>query len=40
MMSAAPILSPTPTVIQPDWENDEHYEIIDGVRVELPPMSA
>ena len=39
-MSTAEVLTPIPRL----WENDpadrEHYEIIDGVRVELPPMSA
>jgi Uma2 family endonuclease len=39
-MSAAPVLTPLPTVVPDEFDNADHYEIIDGVRVELPPMSA
>ena len=38
-MSNASILEPPVPPIRLAEENDEHYEIIDGKRVELPPMS-
>jgi Uma2 family endonuclease len=38
-MSAAPVLTPLPKVVSDPLDNAEHYEIIDGVKVELPPMS-
>jgi Uma2 family endonuclease len=37
-MSTALLTSPTDDV--EDFELDEHYEIIDGNKVEMPPMSA
>lgn len=37
-MSTAMLTSPTGEV--EDFELDEHYEIIDGNKVEMPPMSA
>ncbi len=39
-MSAAPTLTPMPTLVSFDPEYRECYEIIDGLRVETPPMSA
>jgi len=30
----------TPTRAWPEFEDADHYEIIDGVKVEMPPMSA
>ncbi|HVL15071.1 MAG TPA: Uma2 family endonuclease [Gemmata sp.] len=39
-MSTAEMLTPMPELVRDDLENDDHYEIIDGQRVELPPMSA
>lgn len=39
-MSAAEVLTPLPKLVRDDLENDDRYEIIDGRRVELPPMSA
>lgn len=36
-MSAAQVLTPLPPLTECD---PEHYEIVDGVRLELPPMSA
>ncbi|MCI0699843.1 MAG: Uma2 family endonuclease [Planctomycetia bacterium] len=38
-MTAAEVLTPIPKLVRDDLDHD-HYEIIDGVRVELPPMSA
>ena len=38
-MNTADILTPVPTA-WPNAESDDHYEIIDGQRVEMPPMSA
>ena len=38
-MSAAEVLNPMPKLVRDDLDNGEHYEIIDGVKVELPPMS-
>jgi Uma2 family endonuclease len=39
-MNTAEVLTPIPKLVRDDLENDEHYEIIDGVKVEMPPMSA
>lgn len=39
-MNTAEVLTPMPKLVRDDLENDDHYEIIDGVRVEMPPMSA
>src|SRR5262245_28080641 len=38
-MNTAEVLTPLPKLVRDDLDN-EHYEIIDGQRVELPPMSA
>src|SRR5262245_49498409 len=38
-MSAAEVLVPIPKLVR-DEDDRDNYEIIDGVRVELPPMSA
>ena len=39
-MSAADSLTPMPKLVRDELDNGDHYEIIDGVRVELPPTSA
>lgn len=39
-MSAAEVLTPLPKIVHDDLDNHDHYEIVDGQRVELPPMSA
>jgi Uma2 family endonuclease len=39
-MNAAEVLTPMPKLIREELENEDRYEIIDGVKVELPPMSA
>jgi len=39
-MNTAEVLTPLPTLIRDEFDNGDHYEIIDGVKVELPPMSA
>jgi Uma2 family endonuclease len=39
-MNTAEDLAPIPKVVRDDLDNGDHYEIIDGTRVELPPMSA
>src|SRR5262249_27698763 len=36
-MSTAELLTPLPKLVSDDFE---HYEIIDGIEVEMPPMSA
>lgn len=38
-MSTAEVLTPLPKLIADEFDNRDHYEIIDGVRVELPPKS-
>jgi Uma2 family endonuclease len=38
-MSTAEALTPLPKLIRDDLDNRDHYEIVDGIRVELPPMS-
>jgi Uma2 family endonuclease len=38
-MSTAEVLMPLPHLVGDDFDH-EHYEVIDGTRVELPPMSA
>ena len=38
-MNAAEVLTPTPKLVRDDLENSDQYEIIDGVKVEMPPMS-
>ncbi len=38
-MNTAEVLTPMPTLVRDDLENRDHYEIIDGVKVEMPPMS-
>lgn len=37
-MSTAEVLTPLPKLIRDDFDKD-NYEIVDGVKVELPPMS-
>lgn len=39
-MSTAEVLTPIPRLWEGDPADRDHYEIIDGQRVELPPMSA
>jgi Uma2 family endonuclease len=39
-MSAAHVLTPMPKLVDDDFPSDSLYEIIDGVKVEMPPMSA
>src|SRR5262245_39428466 len=39
-MSAAEVLNPIPKLVRDDSDNSDNYEIVDGVKVELPPMSA
>jgi Uma2 family endonuclease len=39
MSVAAAVMSPQRTISYPDSEDSERYEIVDGVKVELPPMS-
>lgn len=39
-MNAAEVLTPLPRLIERDPTDRDHDEIIDGVRVELPPMRA
>lgn len=39
-MNAAPILNPIPRLWPRDPGDYDQYEIIDGIKVELPPMSA
>lgn len=39
-MGTAEVLTPPPRPVRDDLENADRYEIIDGVRVELPPTSA
>jgi Uma2 family endonuclease len=39
-MSTAEALTPMPRVVSDEYDFRENYEIIDGVRVEIPPMSA
>lgn len=39
-MSAAHVLTPMPKLVEDDFPSDSLYEIIDGVKVEMPPMSA
>jgi Uma2 family endonuclease len=38
-MSAAPVLTPLPKLSADDLDDRDRYEIIDGVKVEMPPMS-
>jgi Uma2 family endonuclease len=38
-MNTAEVLTPLPKLVRDDLDS-EHYEIVDGQRVELPPMSA
>lgn len=38
-MSAAIALTPLPRLVDRDPTDRDHYEIVDGVKVELPPMS-
>jgi Uma2 family endonuclease len=38
-MSTAQVLTPPPKVVPKDPYDHDHYEVVDGVRVELPPMS-
>lgn len=38
-MNAAEVLPPMPKLVRDEFDRD-NYEIVDGVRVELPPMSA
>ncbi|VTU00205.1 Uncharacterized protein OS=Candidatus Entotheonella sp. TSY1 GN=ETSY1_22630 PE=4 SV=1: Uma2 [Gemmataceae bacterium] len=38
-MSAAEVLTPMPKLVRDDVESSENYEIVNGVKVELPPMS-
>jgi Uma2 family endonuclease len=39
-MNTAETLTPIPRLVRDEFDNKDRYEIIDGVRVELPPMSA
>ena len=39
-MNTAEVLTPLPKLIRDEFEDRDYYEIVDGVRVELPPMSA
>jgi Uma2 family endonuclease len=39
-MSTAEVLAPLPTPVRDDLDNSDNYEIVDGVKVELPPTSA
>lgn len=39
-MSAAEVQTPIPQLIRDEFDDKDRYEIIDGRRVELPPMSA
>ncbi len=36
-MSTAEVLTPLPKIVRDEFDKD-NYEIIDGVRVELPPI--
>jgi Uma2 family endonuclease len=38
-MSTAEVLTPLPTLVRDEFDNRDNYEIVDGVLVELPPMS-
>ncbi len=38
-MNAAEVLTPQPKLVRDDIEDRGHYEIVDGVRVELPESS-
>jgi Uma2 family endonuclease len=39
-MTAVEVLTPPPKPVRDEFDNSDHYEIVDGRRVELPPMSA
>lgn len=39
-MNAAEVLTPMPKLVRDEFDNGDHYEIIDGVKVVMPPMSA
>jgi Uma2 family endonuclease len=39
-MNTAEVLTPMPKLVREELGTEDHYEIIDGQRVELPPMSA
>ncbi len=39
-MSTAEVLTPLPKLVRDAFEDRDHYEVVDGVKVELPPMSA
>ena len=39
-MSTAEVLTPLPKLVTDEFGDTDHYEIIDGVKMELPPMSA
>ena len=39
-MNTAEVLTPLPRLADRDPSDRDNYEIIDGVKVELPPMSA
>lgn len=39
-MNTAEVLTPLPRLTYDDFEDPDHYEIVDGRKVELPPMSA
>jgi Uma2 family endonuclease len=38
-MNTAEVLTPMPKLVHEELGTEDHYEIIDGVKVELPPMS-
>lgn len=38
-MSTAEALTPLPTLVRDEFDNSDNYEIIDGMKVEMPPMS-
>src|SRR5689334_10367793 len=39
-MNTAEVLTPIPRLVERDPTDHDNYEIVDGVKVELPPMSA
>lgn len=38
-MNTAEVLTPLPKLMYDEFDNGDNYEIVDGIRVELPPMS-
>lgn len=39
-MNTAEVLTPIPKLVRDDYDDKDRYEIIDGVKVEMPPISA